>query len=312
MDSEVEKDIFASIKNAKRNIFVFFFIVCVFAFLAADYLIMFFPQINAKFIAAVGILAFFILLLTILGFIFCTKLMELLDKVFTEIKSSTLIDFQQLGKISFFSLISYFDFLGNFIAENIKKLEIYSEQVENCNARIRSLSGQVGEKVELEILNVLHNLNKIILRSYNAGKISDLVVQEVCNYMQVKSAFAIIWGKDETVAKVSSYHMEKKAIEVGKKTIKPDIFGSEGEKTIIIGSRDYVNPYIGFEKMGMKNGTVAPIKSRERIIGALVMGDKLSGESYTEKDCQLMTLFCDVIAIAIHNAKLYKGLKAKG
>ncbi len=63
-------------------------------------------------------------------------------------------------------------------------------------------------------------------------------------------------------------------------------------------------------EMGRFNADVAvPIVLKNRLMGAILLGPKLSGDIYTDEDLQLLTTLANQAAVAIRNAQLYSRLQ---
>ncbi|GAH61413.1 unnamed protein product, partial [marine sediment metagenome] len=54
---------------------------------------------------------------------------------------------------------------------------------------------------------------------------------------------------------------------------------------------------------------ILPLLFRDRMVGFLCLGGKLSGDIYTNLDIQLLSLFSDGASIALENAKLFQQVK---
>lgn len=57
-------------------------------------------------------------------------------------------------------------------------------------------------------------------------------------------------------------------------------------------------------------GVCLPLFSQRQLIGLIVLGNKISGEAYTEEDLQLLNTLANQASVAISNARLYKEVEA--
>jgi len=86
--------------------------------------------------------------------------------------------------------------------------------------------------------------------------------------------------------------------------------GGSGLSTELISKLSRQKEPIVFDNLteGTKSefAIVFPIMSKEKLVGVLSLGDKLSGEVYSSEDIDLLTTLCNQIGVSIENAMLYE------
>lgn len=299
MTSKKEKFFSLSPKSIKHKLFIALFLMSFLPILLTVYLFVDYAEIDVKSTIIVIVLILLVLLITLLGYLFSTRLIEILFNVLSEIHSTSVGEVTEFDEEALQNVTNSYEYLSSRMHQNMMELENYARQMEQLNRKI-------NEKVE--VLESLHNLSKAILTTYDVSAILELVVEKACLFLNSSCAFILLWNRKGDVIKTSEYKVDGGKIGKIKNLITPKIFQTVGKETGII-TPAQLNPYVELKEMGMENGTISPIKIRERIIGALVLGEKENQEDYTRPDIELIRLFCDLTTISVHNAKLYKRLE---
>lgn len=157
---------------------------------------------------------------------------------------------------------------------------------------------------KIETLLKLHEITKEILSILNASTIAQLIVDRVCELMQTKDAFLVLFEKEDQIITPTNYKIGDEGIQKLKQISTQDFEMDEikNGKIICLDERSKQN-----DQFVINSGFLCPLMGAEETMeGILILGKSTFKQGYTKVDLEILTLFCEQASIAIQNAHLFQ------
>jgi len=143
---------------------------------------------------------------------------------------------------------------------------------------------------------VLNDFSKILVRELNLDRILKHTLENLCEAVHIQFAQLVIFNRDR-VYRVEHYGPLPQRLMVA-----PELHTLN--RSIIVA--DELEG--GARKTLMDRHSIRVsmmLTSREEFVGYLLLGDKLSGDIYSDQDIELLEIIAKELAVAIQNAKAY-------
>ncbi len=200
------------------------------------------------------------------------------------------------------SLESSLNLMTNRLKENMAEIQSYGD-------RIRSINIDINKKVM--VLSGLLQIGNTMSTTPQLDVVMPLIVDRLAQIADTDKVFFMMVDRKtgELVAKyasnVDSKDMERLRTRLGEGFIGK--VASKNVRVIIDSSRRPTKAMENFIKQyNMKNASLIPVSSREKVVGLVGIGNNLPDFSYQEDDLELLNIFARQIAIAIENDWLVK------
>jgi signal transduction histidine kinase len=198
--------------------------------------------------------------------------------------------FEDLISSAFFAILIVFSF------QPLRRLfEKYTDEVfyrDNYNAE-----------------ELLGKLGRIMSSTLILSTLSDLVLKEVFLRMKISFGYMIlirddkiIWTKEEGTKERQNFDEEKICKVIA------SIVQTPGENIMIFEELDEFSQY----KQLLRNShisVVLPLTVNDETIGALLLGEKSSGDVYSTEDVNMLKILAPEVAVAVKNALSYEEIR---
>jgi phosphoserine phosphatase RsbU/P len=153
----------------------------------------------------------------------------------------------------------------------------------------------------------LSELSEMLATKLSMADLGRGIVEKIVQLMQLKRA-GVFFFRDESVCCCR----EAYGLEAGKW----ETFCAEDEKALIHAveqfdgefSVDYLPEPLKSEFLRLELTYIIPIRSQEQLIGALVLGEKLSEATFSQEDLEFLSAAARQASVSIENAFLYEEL----
>lgn len=148
---------------------------------------------------------------------------------------------------------------------------------------------------------VLDNVGKILVSEIELGDMLHKSLAQICGDMRIGFGQLIIFNHDRV------YHVEHYGKLPDRLIVAPQL--QQLGHAIMVA--DELNP--GEKKRIMDDHGIhisAMLRTRDEVVGYLLLGEKLSGEIYTRADIDLIQIIAKELAVAAQNAKAYAEIQA--
>ena len=148
---------------------------------------------------------------------------------------------------------------------------------------------------------VLDNVSKILVTEIELGEMLNKSLRELCSGMRISFGQLIIFN-DEQVYKIGHFGRLPSRLMVAPqlRRLKHSILVADelegGERKSLMDDHE-----IRVSVM---------LRTRDEVVGYLLLGDKLSGEIYSKDDIELLQIVAKELAVAAQNAKAYAEIQA--
>lgn len=167
---------------------------------------------------------------------------------------------------------------------------------------------------------VLSDLGRNMVRLLDINKLSSLVVNTLINIIKLDKVVVILKNPDTGIYEIKKNigFEQKNGISLVKdsflteyleKTQQPLVYE---ELSLIAKDNENQKEKIGKLKEEMKRigaSVCLPLITEDKIIGIIVMGNKLSKNPYSQQDIELLISLSSQASIALQNARLYQEIK---
>jgi signal transduction histidine kinase len=147
---------------------------------------------------------------------------------------------------------------------------------------------------------VLSNIGKILASELMLEPLMDKTLQELCSNLRIETGQFMIFD-EQRIYKVGHFGPLPKRLMVAPTTLKlrqamlvaDELEGGERKQIM--------------EEHGVRISLM--LRTREEFVGFLFLGDKLSGDIYSDQDLKLLEILASELAVAITNAKAYEEIE---
>ena len=148
---------------------------------------------------------------------------------------------------------------------------------------------------------VLDNLSKILVTEIDLGEMLNKSLQELCEDMHISYGQLIIFSHDQ-VYKIGHFGPLPSKLMVAPQLkrlnhtilVADELEGGEQKRLL--------------DDHGIRVSAI--LRTRDELVGYLLLGDKLSGEIYSHDDIELLQIAAKELAVAAQNAKAYAEIQA--
>jgi signal transduction histidine kinase len=143
---------------------------------------------------------------------------------------------------------------------------------------------------------VLDNFSKILVTEIELGEMLNKSLRELCTDMRISFGQLIIFN-DDNVYKIGHYgHLPSRLMVAPQlKRLNHSILVADelegGERKALM------------DDHGIRVSVM--LRTRDEVVGYLLLGDKLSGDIYSQEDVELLQIVAKELAVAAQNAKAY-------
>ena len=153
----------------------------------------------------------------------------------------------------------------------------------------------------------LSELSEMLATKLSMTDLGHGIVEKIVQLMQLKRA-GVFFFRDESVCCCrEAYGLETRSWETfcarDEKSLARAVAQFEGEFSV-----DYLPDQLKSEFRGLEFSYVVPIRSKEQLIGALVLGEKLSEATFSHEDLEFLSSAARQVSVSIENAFLYEEL----
>lgn len=165
------------------------------------------------------------------------------------------------------------------------------------------ITDRVFYKAAYDTNELLNSLNKIMATNLSLDSLTHLVLKELLTQMRI-SRGAFILTEAGKIFDDEFIGYEPKPPQINE----VDIASLLEQNRLLVFEEMDENPIK--DLMRKINITVAaPLKVGQDAIGILILGEKLSGDIYSDQDLKLIEIFIPEASVAIQNAKSYEEIK---
>ncbi len=185
------------------------------------------------------------------------------------------------------------------------------------------LTDKIFFKAQIDYRDILKKLSEFIAYELDLRNLLERFIKILTEELKLKKSYILLLDKADDIFKVESYLDGRKSIEFDQKN--PLIRFLKKEKEIIIyeelerkiieleQNRERKDlEQIGGEIKKVNASLCVPIFSRNDLTAILFLGEKLSGDMYTQEDLNMFEILAPEIAAALEKAKLYEETKKFG
>jgi signal transduction histidine kinase len=144
---------------------------------------------------------------------------------------------------------------------------------------------------------VLNNIGSILASEIDIDTLLNRCLAEVCSSLHVASGRFVIYGESEIYKRVFYGQSSRQLLDI--KIIQQLHPGTLVADELPNGKRKSI-----LEAHGIR--VALELRTKENLVGHLLLGDKLSGDIYSNQDVKLLEILRKELAIAIVNAKAYE------
>lgn len=214
-----------------------------------------------------------------------------------------------IGGIFSFTLF----FVGYFFLENTSTTHnlaistifalILSFAFQPLRKIIESTTDNFFYKGKYSSQDVLKKLNKYLISTYHVSDLINNTLNELMKHLKIKNGQIILTQKSKIYLQThndNAFTSELTSLEIEK-------IVSETHKTLLL--FDEISESSAKEVM-RKYGVriVVPLITKNNFIGLILLGDKLSGDIYSDQDLKLLELFSPELSLAVQNAEAYENI----
>lgn len=175
---------------------------------------------------------------------------------------------------------------------------------QNLKEYIKKITDKFLYKNEYNPNLLLSELNNIISKTLNLNELISRTLTEIVGNMRLTKGAIFIFKKESIYPPAIIGFTDK--ITYDYKTL----YSIAQLRKFILLQEEDAQDILAQEVLGKQGIVVAlPIQSRGEIYGLFLLGEKQSGELYTEKDVELLEIFEPAMAVALENAKAYEEIK---
>lgn len=234
------------------------------------------------------------------------KLMDIRLVIARTVSFSLLILFVTLvyALISVFalSLFTGLKWDNKVFATSASLLVIMAFTVQPMRRRIEKLTDRIFFKDRYDMGKLLYALALKMASTIKLDELMHELLRVLFSQMRVNRG-ALILAKDHTVGQVAHAGYN----------VKPEF---DNNKIISLFSENKTLVFEDLAEGSLKEFmrlqgfiVVVPLRSEEKNIGLLVMGEKLSGDRYADSDIQVLETFAKEAVVAIENARAYEEIR---
>lgn len=147
--------------------------------------------------------------------------------------------------------------------------------------------------------NVLNELGSVIVSEIELDKVLENTLSSLCRNMRVLSGQILVYGQDERLVKIEHIGPMPQRI------VTQSVLGQLPDQLITI-IDELPGKRVKAELIGRGCRVVVQLRTKGRLVGHLVLGEKLSGAMYTAQDIDLLEIFSQELAVAVVNALAYQ------
>lgn len=214
-----------------------------------------------------------------------------------------------IGGIFSFTLF----FVGYFYLENTSSTHnlvistifalILSFAFQPLRKIIESTTDNFFYKGKYSSQDVLKVLNKYLISTYHVNDLINNTLNELMKHLKIKNGQIILTQKSKLylqthndvafISELTPLEIEKIANETRKTPLLFDEISESAAKEVM-------------RKYGVR--IVVPLISKNSFMGLILLGDKLSGDIYSDQDLKLLELFSPELSLAVQNAEAYEDI----
>lgn len=143
---------------------------------------------------------------------------------------------------------------------------------------------------------VLNRFSKILVSELELDRVLKITLASICHELRIQFGQIIIFNHDR-VYRIEHYGPLPKRL-----MVVPDLDGLGRGFSVADELEDGPRRSL-MEEHGVRVSTT--LKTRDEFVGYLLLGDKLSGDIYSNQDIELLEIIIKELAVAIMNAKAY-------
>ncbi|MFU8773758.1 MAG: histidine kinase, partial [Anaerolineales bacterium] len=163
---------------------------------------------------------------------------------------------------------------------------------------IQSMVDQAFFRHAYEIRKTLQSFNQGLSTLREKREVVDLVLDMVNETLGVENAAMLLLNPDECVIRGDLFILDKPEVD--------NLFSWVGkEKRPIMGMPDDQSP-VGMSMRQMGASLAVPVTVSKELIGILLMGEKRSGDIFTQDDLELLITLTHSTGLALENARLHE------
>ncbi len=222
-------------------------------------------------------------LLLILAVFYATGILGL-ERIIFPNSSGSISIYQAAFRISLTAIIAFsFQPIKNWVTERTDRI---------------FFKGQYNSEELLSVLS--HVLSSSIVLIELIYKVTDILIKE----MRVsRSMFVLL--ENENKIYTTQLNGYKKSIKIEPK----DVYILANQPMLILSELEYNSRIKSI--LDKYDGELSlPLKTDKGLLGVWILGEKNSGESYSQQDYQILEILIPEIAVAIENAKAYEEISA--
>jgi len=148
---------------------------------------------------------------------------------------------------------------------------------------------------------VLDNLSKILVSEIDLGEMLQKALAQLCTDMRIDFGQLIIFNNDVV------YRMEHYGKLPQRLIVAPQL-RKLNHSMIVADELDGGEKKEIMDDHGIRVSAI--LRTRDELVGYLILGDKLSGEIYSHDDIELLQIVAKELAVASQNAKAYAEIQA--
>ena len=188
-------------------------------------------------------------------------------------------------------------------------IDALKEELTQKEADLQKLTWELSNTYEELVL--LYDFNKASHSVLDPDEIAQLLLELAVNSLPVKHALYLLPSEDGKEFTIKFHHgidekrREDYKVRVGKGAIGKSI--ESGKPNIIcdINTRSELNE----SGWGWKHLLSCPLRAKDKVVGVLVLADKISGDAFLSSEQKLMSSLASIAAYVIENAEMYQALE---